>query len=306
MKKIIVCDPISEEAAAKIRSFVGVELTVKTGMGAEELIQTIPGYHCMVVRSATKVTKPVLDAATDLKLVIRGGVGLDNIDADYASSKGVVVRNTPGASSASVAELAVALMFACARQLGMANNAIKAGQWPKKACKGTEIGGKTLGILGLGRIGKEVAKRAIALGMKVIGYDPFVKCVDIDGLHIVAKDELVKVSDFITLHLPFDPAAGPVIGHDEFAAMKKGVILINCARGGVVDEKALTEGLKSGKVAAAGFDVFDEEPPVYREFVEMPQVVCTPHVGAQTEEAQARVGAEIVEIIEDWVRTKIG
>jgi D-3-phosphoglycerate dehydrogenase len=307
MIRILICDAISSDALAKLKTFKNVEVTVKTGLGKEELLETVPGHHCMIVRSATKATADLIEAAKkDLKLIIRGGVGVDNIDVAKAAELGVQVRNTPGASSASVAEMAIGLMFAIARKISFADASIKAGNWPKKECKGFELGGKTLGVLGFGRIGRETARRALALGMKVMAHDPFVGCIDMEGVKLVSKEDLVRNSDIITLHMPFDPKNGPVLGTAEFSEMKKGVCIVNCARGGVVDEKALVAAIDSGRVAGAGLDVFENEPPLYREVVEKGNVICTPHVGAQTDEAQLRVGDEIVEIIEDWIRSTAG
>lgn len=298
--KILVCDAVSDQALEGLKKIKNAEVTVKTGMTPEELIQVIPEFHCMIVRSATKVRANIIDAAKELKLIVRGGVGIDNIDHEYAKSKGIDVRNTPGASSVSVAELAIAHIFAVAKKIGYANTNIKAGNWVKKQSKGVEITGKTLGVLGFGRIGRETAKRAIALGMKVIAFDPFVKKSDMDGAKMVDKDTLIKDADFFTLHMPFDPDKGAVIGESEFAKMKKGVYVVNCARGGVIDEKALVKAIKEGIVAGAGLDVFETEPPVYKELIELDQVVCTPHVGAQTKEAQVKVGNEVVQVVDSW------
>jgi D-3-phosphoglycerate dehydrogenase len=298
--KILVCDAVSNQALEGLGQIKNAEVTVKTGLTPEELIKTIPEFHCAIVRSATKIRKNIIDAAKELKLVVRGGVGIDNIDHEYAQSKGIDVKNTPGASSVSVAELAIAHIFAVAKKIGFANNAIKAGKWVKKEAAGMEITGKTLGVLGFGRIGKETAKRASALGMNVLAYDPFIKTSTMEGVKLVDKDTLLTQADFFTLHMPFDPEQGAVIGGPEFSKMKKGVYIINCARGGVVDEKALVKAIKEGIVAGAGLDVFEQEPPVYKELIELDQVVCTPHVGAQTKEAQDKVGQEVVEVIAQW------
>jgi D-3-phosphoglycerate dehydrogenase len=265
---------------------------------AEELGK---GYDAIVVRSATKVRKPAIDAAKGLRLIIRAGVGLDNIDADYAKEKGIEVLNTPKASTDSVAELALAHMFALARSLVRATETMREGKWEKKAFHGIELQGKTLGVIGIGRIGQAVARRALCLGMKVIAYDKFVKESPIPGVKMVSLPELLRESDFVTLHIPPDPA-GPVIGAKEIAMMKDGAFLINCARGGVVDEKALLEALNSGKLGGAGLDVFEEEPPKNMELLRHPKVTLTPHIGAQTHEAQARIGDEVVEILLSWAR----
>jgi D-3-phosphoglycerate dehydrogenase len=252
-------------------------------------------YDAIIVRSATKVTKEVIEAGKKLKVIARGGVGLDNIDVEYAKSKGIEILNTPGASAISVAELALAHMFAVARFLNLSNIEMRQGKWPKKEySKGFELTGKTLGIIGLGNIGKEVAKRAIGLQMKVIAYDPYVTSTDLD-VELVSKDELLSRADIISLHLPKIKGEPPAIAAPEFAKMKKGVVLINCARGGVVAEKDLLEALNNGTVLAAGIDVFENEPPTeaQRDLINHPRVSVTPHIGASTVEAQERVGVEI-------------
>lgn len=299
--KVLICDPIDEKAVARLRE-AGLSVTVKTGMGEAELVEELKkGYDAIVVRSATKVRKPAIDAAQGLKLIIRAGVGLDNIDADYAEAKGIKVLNTPKASTDSVAELALAHMFALARALVRATETMREGKWEKKAFHGIELQGKTLGVIGIGRIGQAVARRALCLGMRVLAYDKYVKESPLPGVRMVSLEELLRESDFVTLHIPPDPA-GPVIGAREIALMKDGAFLINCARGGVVDEKALLEALNSGKLGGAGLDVFEEEPPKNMELLKHPKVTLTPHIGAQTHEAQARIGDEIVEILLSWAK----
>lgn len=299
--KVLICDPIDEKAVARLRE-AGLSVTVKTGMGEAELVEELKkGYDAIVVRSATKVRKPAIDAAQGLKLIIRAGVGLDNIDADYAEAKGIKVLNTPKASTDSVAELALAHMFALARALVRATETMREGKWEKKAFHGIELQGKTLGVIGIGRIGQAVARRALCLGMRVLAYDKYVKEPPLPGVRMVSLEELLRESDFVTLHIPPDPA-GPVIGAREIALMKDGAFLINCARGGVVDEKALLEALNSGKLGGAGLDVFEEEPPKNMELLKHPKVTLTPHIGAQTHEAQARIGDEIVEILLSWAK----
>lgn len=299
--KVLICDPIDEKAVARLKE-AGLSITVKTGMAEAELVEELKkGYDAIVVRSATKVRKPAIDAAQGLKLIIRAGVGLDNIDADYAESKGIKVLNTPKASTDSVAELTLAHMFALARSLVRATETMREGKWEKKAFHGIELQGKTLGVIGIGRIGQAVARRALCLGMRVLAYDKYVKEAPIPGVKMVSLEELLRESDFVTLHVPPDPA-GPVIGAREIAMMKDGAFLINCARGGVVDERALLEALNSGKLAGAGLDVFEEEPPKNIELLRHPKVTLTPHIGAQTHEAQARIGDEIVEILLSWAK----
>lgn len=293
--KIIITDGIDKKGEEILRN-AGFELTIQK-YSHEELIQNIGEYDAIIVRSATKVTREVIDFGKNLKVIARGGVGLDNIDVEYAKSKGIEILNTPGASSISVAELALAHMFAVARFLNLSNIEMRQGKWPKKEySKGFELTGKVLGIIGLGNIGKEVAKRAIGLQMKVIAFDPYVSSTDLD-VELVSKDELLERADIITLHLPKIKGEPPAIAAQEFAKMKNGVVLINCARGGVVSEKDLLEALKNGKVLAAGIDVFENEPPTeaQKELINHPRVSVTPHIGASTIEAQERVGIEIAQ-----------
>jgi D-3-phosphoglycerate dehydrogenase len=266
----------------------------------EELAEQIKHFDVIVVRSATKVRKPIIDSALQtkqLKLIIRGGVGVDNIDVEYAEQNGIRVTNTPNASSASVAELAIGHMFCLARYIHVSNVTMRQGKWNKKQYEGIELNGKTLGLIGFGRIAKETAKRAQALGMKILytntsgskeGYDEYKYCT---------LDDLLSKSDFISLHIPALKGGGAVIGEAQFAKMKDGVYLINCARGGVVDEEALIAALDSGKVAGAAVDVFAEEPTKNERLNTHDRVSVTPHIGASTIEAQERIGAEIVDII---------
>lgn len=294
--RVLICDPVAEKALAQLHR-AGVEVVVRTGMTPDDLAAELAtGYDAIVVRSATKVRKPALDAARGLKLIVRAGVGLDNVDADHARAKGIEVVNTPKASSDSVAELALAHMFALARSLPQATRSIQDGKWEKKEFVGIELQGKTLGVVGIGRIGQTLARRALALGMKVIACDKFLTASPVPGVPLVPFTDLLRQSDFISLHVPADPA-GPVLGGREFAQMKDGAYLVNCARGEVVDEEALLAALRSGKLAGAGLDVFSVEPPTNLELIRHPKVTLTPHIGAQTKEAQERIGDEVVEIL---------
>ncbi len=291
--RVLVSDGI-EKIGSEMLKNAGLEV-VEQKLTPEELLAEINKYDAIIVRSATKVTKEVIDAGTNLKCIARGGVGLDNIDVAYAKSKGIPVLNTPGASSISVAELAIAHMFALSRFLHLSNTEMKQGKWPKKEySKGIELTGKTVGIIGFGNIGKEVAKRCLGLFMNVVAYDPFVTTTDLN-VKLVSMDELLASSDFITLHIPFIKEDGPTITAKEFDKMKDGVILIDCARGKVVVEKDLLAALNSGKVAKAALDVFEVEPPTeaQAELINHQNVSVTPHIGASTMEAQDRVGEEI-------------
>lgn len=254
----------------------------------------------MVVRSRTKVRAPLIDKATGLKVIIRGGVGLDSIDVAYAQSRGIDVRNTPTASSNAVAELALGLMLSLSRSITVADASMKAGKWDKKKFKGTELTGKTLGVIGYGRIGRTIGEKAKALGMQVMAYDPFVKHED-----VVTLDDLLRNADVITLHLPHTPETHNLLGPDQFAMMKPGVMVIQVSRGGTVDEQALYNALLNDTVSAAGLDVYTEEPPkseLLHNLLALPQVVATPHIGAATVEAQARIGDEIVQLAIEYLK----
>jgi D-3-phosphoglycerate dehydrogenase len=269
---------------------------------AEELPTVLPAYDGMVVRSRTKVRQPLIDLCPNLKVIVRGGVGLDTIDAEYARSKGITVMNTPKASSASVAELAIGYMFALARSIFKATSTMKAEKWEKKSFEGDELGGKTLGLIGIGNIGKEVAKRATALGMVVVAYDTYVK--EAEEVKLVSLDELLAQSDYISLHLPKTKDSAGMIGKSQFEKMKDGIRLINCARGGIVDEAALYEALTNGKVAGAAVDVFAEEPPTDWKLLKLDNVIGSPHIGAATKEAQARVGTEVADKLIEFAKGK--
>lgn len=290
--KILVCDKTEKEAIEQMRA-AGLIVDVRDDITPEELPKVLPAYDGMVVRSRTKVRQPLIDVCPNLKVIVRGGVGLDTIDADYAKSKGITVMNTPLASSASVAELTIGYLFALARSIPQATMSLKSEKWEKKLFEGDEVGGKTLGLVGVGNIGKEVAKRARALGMAVVAYDPYVQSVD--GVRMVPLDELLATADYISLHLPKTKESAGMIGAAQFAKMKTGVRIINCARGGIIDDKALHEALMSGKVAGAAFDVHAEEPPTDWNLLKHPNVIGSPHIGAATREAQGRVGAEVAE-----------
>ena len=290
--KILVCDKTEKEAIEQMRH-AGLTVDVRDDITPEDLMKVLPAYDGMVVRSRTKVRGPLIDACPNLKVIVRGGVGLDTIDAEYAKSKGITVMNTPLASSASVAELTIGYMFMLARSLYRATASMKSEKWDKKAFEGDEIGGKTLGLVGVGNIGREVAQRASALGMTVVAYDPYVK--EIAGVKLVSLDELLAQADYISLHLPKTKESANMIGAAQFAEMKNGVRIVNCARGGIIDENALHDALTSGKVAGAALDVYAEEPPTDWKLLKLDNVVGSPHIGAATKEAQGRVGAEVAE-----------
>jgi D-3-phosphoglycerate dehydrogenase len=297
--KILVCDKTESEAIEKMR-LAGLTVDTDFEITPEDLPKVLPGYDGCVVRSRTKVRQPLIDLCPRLKVIVRGGVGLDNIDADYARSKGISVMNTPRAASASVAELALAFMFMLARNLYQASATMKAEKWDKKAFEGDEIGGKTLGLVGVGNIGREVALRASALGMTVIAYDPYIK--EAEGVELVGLDEVLTRADYVSLHLPKTKESAGMLGKAQFDKMKTGVRIINCARGGIIDEAALYEALTSGKVAGAALDVYAEEPPTDWRLAKLDHVICAPHIGAATREAQGRVGAEVAEKLIEFAR----
>lgn len=311
MKKILANDGIDEQGKALLEE-AGFEVITEK-VNQETLADAINknGYVGLTVRSATKVRKDIIDACPHLKLIGRGGVGMDNIDVDYARSKGIAVVNTPAASSNSVAELVMAHLYSCVRflydsnRLMPANGATQFEVLKKKYSKGMELSGKTIGIVGIGRIGQAVAKIALGCGMRVIASDPFLKEVSlplqIQGykgdliipLHTQSFESLLNESDYITFHVP----GGQLIGTSEFAKMKKGVCLVNAARGGVINELELIEALNSGIVAHAALDVFENEPTPNVAILNHPKISLTPHIGAATEEAQARIGIELAELI---------
>ena len=301
MIRILAADGM-EASAIKNLEESGFEV-VNEHYELPELMEKIKEFDVVVVRSATKIREPLIDEALKsgrLKLIIRGGVGVDNIDVKYAEEKGISVRNTPNASSASVAELAIGHMFNIARHIHSANVTMREGKWNKKHYEGIELSGKTLGLIGFGRIAKEVAKRADALGMKVIytnrsGHKP-----ENDPFRYVTMEELYKEADFISLHMPKLADRPYLIGKEEIEQMKDGVYLVNTARGGLIDEEALCDALDSGKVTAAAVDVFKEEPTKNERIYTHEKISLTPHTGASTVEAQLRIGEEIISIIKSF------
>lgn len=288
--KVLICDKTEEEYIEQMRA-AGLTVDVRDDITPEELLNVLPAYDGMVVRSRTKVRQSLIDVCPNLKVIVRGGAGLDTIDHEYAKSRGIAVMNTPLANSASVAELAIGYMLMMARSLYQATASVKADKWDKKSFNGDEIGGKTLGLIGVGNIGREVAKRAFVMGMTVLAYDPYVK--EIDGIKLVTLDELLAQADYISLHLPKTKESAGMIGAQQFAKMKNGVRIVNCARGGILDENVLYAALTKGKVAGAALDVLNEEPPTDWKLLKLDNVIGSPHIGAATKEAQARVGAEV-------------
>ncbi|MFW9981735.1 MAG: hydroxyacid dehydrogenase [Candidatus Thorarchaeota archaeon] len=291
MGRVLVADAIEESAVAEIRA-AGHEVVIRNKETDGPIENQIKGFDCVVVRSATKITREVIDAADKLKLVVRAGVGLDNVDSEAAKEKGVEVQNTPEAPTVSVAEMVFSMMFSMARNITQADSSMKDERWEKKKLTGTELWKKTLGIIGFGRIGFEVARRAKAFDMDVLAYDVIdieKSCIEV-GAKRVNFEDLIKNSDYITVHVPLVPQTKGMLGKKEFAMMKKTAFLVNTARGGVVDEKALLKALNDGEIAGAALDVFENEPPLDWELVKHPKLVATPHLASSTEEAQVRVG----------------
>lgn len=291
--KILVADGLDESGLAVLRGSALVD--DRPGITPVELLTAIPDYDALIVRGRTKVIADVLSAAARLKVVGRAGVGVDNIDLAAARARGVAVVNAPLSTTVAVAELTFGLLLALARDLPRADASLKAGQWLKKGMEGVELHGKTLGVIGMGRIGAEVARRAAAFGMSVLGYDPLLPADEIQrrGAEPAGLDGLYASADFISLHLPLTDETSGMLGADAFASMKSGVRLVCAARGGIIDEPALLAALESGRVAGAALDVFTQEPPGASELVRHPHVVASPHIGAQTAEAQTRASLDI-------------
>ncbi len=300
--KVLVADKISPKGVAYLRQQPGIEVIEAYGSSPEKILELVKDVHAIAVRSETKITAAVLAAAPLLKVVGRAGVGVDNVDVEAATQRGVVVMNTPAGNTVATAELTFTHILCGARPVPQAAASMKAGQWDRKSFSGIELFKKTLGVVGLGRIGGEVAKRAQAFGMRVLAYDPYLapsraKAMQVEG---VSLDELLKQSDYITVHMPMTDDTHHMIDEAAFAKCKKGLRIFNCARGGIIKETALVAALKSGQVAAAGLDVFEEEPLAKdSELRTLPNVVLTPHLGASTTEAQEAVGIEVAEQIAD-------
>ncbi|HAA84829.1 MAG TPA: 3-phosphoglycerate dehydrogenase [Kosmotogaceae bacterium] len=305
MFRLHVNDPMASDAMAILEDSGLFEITAEHLEG-EELLDRMSEVEFLVVRSATKVTSEVIAAGKKLKVIGRAGAGLDNIDTNAAKAQSVAVYNTPGANSRSVAELTIGLLLALMRHIPRGTSGIKDGKWEKKQLKGNEIMGKTIGIIGYGSVGRQVANMAKALGMRVLFYDPFVT-VEEEGL-VENLNDLLEASDVVTVHVPKSPDTNNMIDESAMSKMKKGAVLINTARGGIVDEEALYDSLISGKLAGAAMDVFEVEPPtdeLRRRLVGLDNVVCTPHIGASTVEAQQRVGLEMARILVDVAKSMI-
>jgi D-3-phosphoglycerate dehydrogenase len=303
--RVLICDPVAPDTIHALQE-AGIQVDDRPEITAGELLQDAGNYHGMVVRSRTKIGRDVIDAATNLRIVVRGGVGLDNIDVAYAESKGISVRNTPKASSDSVAELTLGYLLALARRIPQATASMTAGEWKKKLLRGTEIAGKTLGLIGFGNIGQAVGQRAAALGMSVIFWRR--TSTEVPYAKQVPLDKLLAQSDYISLHVPRTPETDNLLNAEAFAKMKDGVRIVNCGRGGTLDEDALYDALLSAKVAGAALDVYADEkvnpgnPKLYELIDEsgFGLVIGSPHIGASTFEAQARIGTEVADILIEY------
>ncbi len=302
MPKVLISDKLSP-AAVEIFRDRGIDVDLKPGLAPAELRAIIAPYEGLAIRSATKVTRELLDVATNLKVVGRAGIGVDNVDVKSATARGVVVMNTPHGNTITTAEHAIAMMFALARQIPDASQSTRAGKWEKNRFMGVELTGKTLGLIGCGNIGSIVAERAIGLKMKVLAYDPYLtekRALDL-GVEKVELDALLARADVVTVHTPLTDATRNIISREALEKTKKGVRIINCARGGLVDEAALADAIRSGHVAGAALDVFDNEPANDSPLFQLDNVVCTPHLGAATTEAQENVALQIAEQMSDFL-----
>ncbi len=299
MIKVLVSDKLSEKAVEKLKEINDFDVTVKTGMSPEELKEELKKYDAIVIRSSTKLKREILEFAENLKVIVRAGIGLDNVDLNYAKEKNIKVFNTPSATSITVAEYTLGLILSAARNIPQAYMSMKQHKWEKKLFTGTELYGKVAGVIGFGRIGREVARRENVFGMKVIFYDIYeIKC-DIPAEQ-VELDTLLKEADYISLHLPLTDKTKGLIGKRELSMMKDDAVLVNVSRGGIVDEKALLEVLNSGKLRAVVLDVFEVEPPTNFELLDHPKVIPLPHLGASAKEGQERAGLEVVRILKEF------
>ncbi len=301
--KVLITDQV-EDACVATLSAEGLEVVLRPGISESELFSIVSEYDALIVRSSTKVSGQVIAYAHKLRVIGRAGAGVDNVDVDAATRRGIIVMNTPGGSTVSTAEHTIALLLALARHIPQANSSLKLGKWEREKFVGVELSGKTIGIIGLGKIGREVAKRCQGFGMKVIGYDPILStevAVKL-GVELVDVDEIYPRSDFLTVHVPLTPETRKMIGEQELRRCKRGVHIINCARGGIIDEDALLKFLESGKVAGAALDVFTKEPPGNHPILQHESVIATPHLGASTEEAQEKVSVQIAVQVADALK----
>ncbi len=293
-KRVLVSDPLSPKGIAVLQE-AGLDVDVNTGLPEEELVKIIGQYHGLVVRSQTKVSAKIIEAAKNLQVIGRAGVGVDNVDLEAATEHGVIVLNAPSGNTISTAEHTMAMMLALSRNIPQAHHSMQEGRWDRKKYTGVELNGKILGVIGLGRVGTEVARRAQSFGMKILAFDPYLaeERAEELGIQLATVDEIVTEADFLTVHTPLTKQTKNLIGDPQFAKMKDSVRVINCARGGIIDYDALYRAVKAGKVAGAAIDVYEKEPPEDLPLRELPQVILTPHLGASTEEAQINVAIDV-------------
>ena len=305
--QVLIADRVDPGCQAILEENPGVVAHEKTGLSPAELLQVIGDYEGLIVRGSTKVTEELIGAAQRLRVIGRAGTGVDNIDVEAATRRGIVVTNTPGGNSVSAAELAFGMLLSVARNIPQATASLKAGEWQRRAYTGVELAGKTLGVIGLGKIGREVAQRGTAFRMKVLGHDPYVaeEVALSFGAQLSSLEEVLAGADFVTVHLPLTAQTEHCISDEQLSQCKDGVLLINCARGGIIDEAAVLRALESGKVAAAAFDVFEQEPPKDSALVDHERVICTPHLGASTREAQANVALQVAEQVGEFLTARV-
>ncbi|HKI79105.1 MAG TPA: phosphoglycerate dehydrogenase, partial [Ignavibacteriaceae bacterium] len=297
MKKVLISDPVDQQCSIVLKD-AGIEFDFKTGLSPEELSGIIKDYSGLIVRSETKVTPELIDKMEKMEVIGRAGTGVDNINLEAATRKGIIVMNTPGGNTISTAEHTMALILSMFRNIPQANQSLREGKWERKKYKGTELFGKTIGLIGLGKVGREVARRAKSFDVEIIGYDPILSkdVADKLGIKLSSLDGIFKESDLITVHVPLSDETKYIINSESLKKCKDGIKIINCARGGIINEIELLAALNSGKVSSAAFDVYETEPPdASNELLNHPKVVCTPHLGASTEEAQIKVAAQIAE-----------
>ena len=295
--RILVSDSLSNEGLDILKEHFTVD--IHTGLSEDELVDKIKQYDALVIRSGTQVTQKIIEAADNLKVIGRAGGGVDNVDVDAATKKGIIVTNAPEGNMISAAEHTIAMMMAMSRNIPQANASLKAREWKRNKFTGIEVKGKTLGIIGLGRIGSEVSKRSLGLEMNLIGYDPFIsekRAVEL-GIKLTTVNEIAKVADYITVHTPLIKETKNIIDEEQFALMKPSVKIINCARGGIINEEALAKALEGGKIGGAALDVFVEEPPFNSPLLQFDNVIVTPHLGASTQESQVNVAIDIAKEI---------
>lgn len=305
--KVLITDKVSGKAVERFQAEKGLEVDFRPGLSPEEIISSMEGVAALVVRSRTKVTADIIKAGTSLRVIGRAGTGVDNVDVEAATRAGVVVMNVPGGNTLSAAEHTFSLMLALARRIPGAARSMAEGRWERGKFLGSELHGKTLGVLGVGRIGREVARRAAAFGMDVLGHDPFLpeEMMEKIPVQFAPLEEVLRRSDFITIHTPLTPETRHLLGAEQLAACKPTARIVNCARGGIVDERAVAEALEAGRLGGAAFDVYEKEPPEDLPFRDHPDVICTPHLAASTEEAQERVAVDIADQICDYLNNGV-